>query len=107
MGLRKPDVNGDDAGLDAETEKEEKKYHALLQRGHLRCEQMEAREIQASACGSKNQERDQEQTGASVRHDEEKQTGVARLFFFVLKADQAERRKRHDFPRGQEEERVG
>jgi hypothetical protein len=41
-----------------------------------------------------------------VRHDQEKHARVARFFFFVLEADQAERRQRHYFPRRQEEERI-
>ena len=104
--LGKPDVQRNHARLHAEAKKEKQKNRALLERRHARSQQVEAGEIQAAAGGSENQKRDQQQAGAGVRHDQEKHSGVARLFLFVLEADQAERRERHDFPRHQEEERI-
>jgi hypothetical protein len=106
VGFRKPDVKGDHSRLHPKANEEKQKNDALFERRHTRSQQVETGEIQAAAGGCQDQERDQQQTGARVRHDEKKHPGVARFFLFVFEADQAERRKRHHFPRHQEKEGV-
>jgi hypothetical protein len=104
--FRKPDVKGTRPAFTPKAEKEKQKNRTLLKRRHTRSQQVEAGEIQTAAGGCENQERDQQQTGARVRHDQKKHPGLARFFFFVLEDDQEERRQRHHFPRHQEEEGI-
>ena len=106
MRFRKPDVNGDDAGLHTEAEKEQQEDHALPEGRHLRRQKMETGKIESTAEGCKEKESDQEHPRAGMRHDEEKDTCLACFLLLVLEADQAVCGKRHDFPRHQEEERV-
>ena len=104
--LRNPDVQRNHPRLHAEAKKKKQKNSALLERRHARSQQMEAGEIQAAAGGGENQKRNQQQASAGVRHDQEKHSSIARLFLFILEADQAVRRQRHDLPGNEEEERI-
>ena len=107
MGGGQPDVQRHDAGLHAETGEEQEEDGALLSGRKLGRQQMEAGKIRGAGEGREQQEGGENHGGSRVRHDDVHEGGAAGLGLLVLKRHQAKARNRHDFPGGEEEERVG
>ena len=78
----------DHSGLHAESEEEQQEHRALLPGRKRRGGVMEGREIQASACPRQNEEPNQQQAGARVRHDQKQHPRPARPRLFVFETHQ-------------------
>ena len=102
MRRRQPDVQRDDAGLDAKTEQEKNEGGVALAGGHRRADVVQAAEAVIARRLKEQEEAENDAPGVNVRHDEKEHARLARLRLFMLKTDQAEGGQRHQFP-GDEE----
>ena len=107
MRGRQPDVQRNDTRLDAKTQEEQQEDRVLLAGWQPGCQRMKRRKIQSAARGGQDHESNHQKTRAGVGHDQKKSPGGSGFRLFMFEGDQAIRRKRHHFPRQQEEKCVG
>jgi len=89
MRHRQPDVQWNDAGLDAETDEKEDERRIARAVGHFVAERMEADKTVVAGRPEQQEKPEHDAARTDVRHDEVEHTGVTGLLLFVLEADEA------------------
>src|SRR5438105_11564090 len=98
MSRRQPDVQRNDARFNPETGQEQDKGRVAFAGRHLSPDILETVEAVIAGGLKKEKKAEDEAARVDVRHDEVEDARLARLRFFMLEADEAVGRQRHDFP---------